>query len=606
MRKTLIIFLSLIYLASFGQMYYSSNIYLQPNFDGNAYAVWDFTDSTKMVKSGSEVSVVMDVKNNNTEALGSELITNGGYGSATKWIDSNSDGVADNCTKQLGGASIVSTFDGTGRAQRSIPNGEALGQIRYSTSMVSGKLYRYHIRYRSNASVNAYSTGFNGLTLASTGGVEMSIDGEAVSNSVNFTLYIYRVTNTEYVDIGELSIKEVTSCNLYQFTATKLPTYYKTSGVTTDGSNDFMTAKFASTLSQGFTVYMVVRPNSTTGSKNLFDCSTPNRCFVYTSARANRIAYNAGSNTEPMVYYSTTEFQVLTFKFNGSSSYVRRNLQNKSINFNPGTNGISDIFIGSNFNQSGQFINCSFLEMVIRPNDDDATSSQIIMGLAAKFGLSISVGNMTDDKLCVLGNSTIANTGNQGTVPSYMTTISQSNITDLSVGGATILDMYNSWMTLSAATKQSFEYVIVEIGLNDVPATNSVQFVMSGYQNLISSIYSDCSPGVKLMTATMTPAKTRFLTYWGATYGLIATKNWWDMNRCLRGLSGTDTTGASYQGIIGMTGSVHDHTDSLDDGNMRLKAIYELGPPNTPDGVHENTAARKIIARRWDAWIREH
>lgn len=131
---------------------------------------------------------------------------------------------------------------------------------------------------------------------------------------------------------------------------------------------------------------------------------------------------------------------------------------------------------------------------------------------------------------------------------------------------------------LADNNREKYKYVLPAIGLNDLNPSESAATAMLRYQKLIDTIKA-VNPTAKIIVAKMIPCKQRLINVLGATNGAIAYQKWLDMNYAIM----NTVTGVDYR--------ISRHCDLLNDGSGNLKAIYDCG-----DGIHENNAARKIIA----------
>lgn len=197
--------------------------------------------------------------------------------------------------------------------------------------------------------------------------------------------------------------------------------------------------------------------------------------------------------------------------------------------------------------------------------------------------------NSYNPYVCAIGDSTIADYSGQNSILTQMKTIRELNEYTLAVPGDTIADQLTDWNNLTTQTKDSFDYVFIQVGLNDLNPAESAQTTLIRYQNLVNAIISTINVYCKVYACTMTPCKERLTDLYGATNGLIAYQKWLDMNEAFKGLG-------SYA-ITGTYGYVYEHTDLLNDGNGNLKPEYEI--PALNDHIHENNAARLIIAQKW-------
>src|SRR6478736_6349884 len=115
---------------------------------------------------------------------------------------------------------------------------------------------------------------------------------------------------------------------------------------------------------------------------------------------------------------------------------------------------------------------------------------------------------------CAIGDSTVAANYPPGigilSVASYTLDLmpAGSAINDISFPGDTINQQLTAWSALPAPTKAAFDWVICEIGLNDVDPAVSLATTVSHYQTMVNTIRAD-NATCKIIAATMTPCKGR-------------------------------------------------------------------------------------------------
>jgi len=177
-----------------------------------------------------------------------------------------------------------------------------------------------------------------------------------------------------------------------------------------------------------------------------------------------------------------------------------------------------------------------------------------------------------------LGDSTIAGYLGQNTVASYI-----PNMTNLAVAGETINQQLTRWNNY--AEKRFLNYVVIQVGLNDVIYSNSLSSITTNYQNLIDAITPYCD----VYVSCMNPAKQRWINLHGAINGALTQANWVAVNNFIR-------TGAT-----GVAGVIDAHVPLLDDGSGNLADIYQTVEM---DEIHENNLAiETIIVPAWTAVI---
>lgn len=187
-----------------------------------------------------------------------------------------------------------------------------------------------------------------------------------------------------------------------------------------------------------------------------------------------------------------------------------------------------------------------------------------------------------------LGDSTVAAYAGQNSVTSYLYTSDQlSNgwtVNDVAVPGHTIAQQKTVY--LSTASRSTVDYTIAEVGLNDLNPAEAASVAIARLQDLVDTINTNKKVGSLTIISTMTPARQRLIDVYGAINGPLSYQKWLDMNNAIKGLGSTPITGVDYR--------ISNHTPLLDDGVGNLAAIYDTG-----DHIHENNAARQIIARVW-------
>lgn len=200
------------------------------------------------------------------------------------------------------------------------------------------------------------------------------------------------------------------------------------------------------------------------------------------------------------------------------------------------------------------------------------------------FLLSINCySQYTASKGCILGNSTIASYLGQNEVAFYILTDNEISkgitITNDAVAGHTIAQQMAVY--LADVNKSNYNWVIVEIGLNDLNPAESAITAIARYQLLIDTVRF-YAPTSKIIAGTMTPCKQRLIDLYGAVNGLVAYQKWLDMNTAIM------TT------VIKIDSRTNMHTALLNDGAGNLAIRYNLG-----DNIHETNEARQIIGNEY-------
>jgi len=187
--------------------------------------------------------------------------------------------------------------------------------------------------------------------------------------------------------------------------------------------------------------------------------------------------------------------------------------------------------------------------------------------------------------VCCIGDSTIALYLTVNSPIAYFLRAT-GTITDIAHAGDTIAQQKTLYDALSSGTKSGFNYVFVQVGLNDLDPAESAATALARYQGLIDDINTN-SPSAKVVCGTMNPCKQRLIDVYGAVNGPIAYQKWLDMN--------TAITGSGPNAITGVDQVVTRHTTQLNDGSGNLASAYDLG-----DHIHENNDGRGIVASSWN------
>lgn len=192
---------------------------------------------------------------------------------------------------------------------------------------------------------------------------------------------------------------------------------------------------------------------------------------------------------------------------------------------------------------------------------------------------------------CCIGDSTVAAYAGGTAVASLLfnqTEITKGySCTNLAVPGHTINQQLTVWNAF--ANKLDMDWIVVQIGLNDLNPADSLSSALGCYQNLINTINSTKRAGAKILLATMIPCKERLFDLY-TTNGEISYQKWLSINDAIMG---------GINSITSVDHRINEHTSLLNDGNGNLLPQYDTG-----DHIHENTAAREIIASVWRDGLR--
>ena len=207
---------------------------------------------------------------------------------------------------------------------------------------------------------------------------------------------------------------------------------------------------------------------------------------------------------------------------------------------------------------------------------------------ATQTALDAKASEKKASKGLISGDSTIAQYLTQSSVSSFLLTpFDVSNgcsITDISVPGNTILQQKTAYEALN--DKNTYDWVIVQIGLNDTDPSELASVAIARLQSYINSINSFKKSDCKVIISVMNPIKARFRTLYGDAQWMVAYNKWKSMNEAISGFGSNPITGVSYRVI--------NHARLLKDDVDNLASIYDIG-----DFVHENNTAREIIANEY-------
>jgi lysophospholipase L1-like esterase len=188
-------------------------------------------------------------------------------------------------------------------------------------------------------------------------------------------------------------------------------------------------------------------------------------------------------------------------------------------------------------------------------------------------GITRGVAIKYDSKpsLLFVGNSTM--------VPIYNLFVSENAPyinNNIAVSGHYISQQLAAWNALTTAQKQSYDYVLLQIGLNDCVANDSTT-TATAYQNLVNQINTDKKATCKIIAATLTPAK-------GSS---VDDDKWLAINRAIRG------QGANA--VEGIDIVMETNTTGLDgNSDMVMDAQYDSG-----DHIHPNATGQAVIKSNW-------
>lgn len=149
----------------------------------------------------------------NTQTItGTKLIANGGYPGSTDWVDSNSDGVADDFSVGGTGSGSIITGNGfSGRAQRLDGTSNTAVLLHSSLVLTSGKTYYFEIKHRSDVEVRMYTYNLNEVVKI----LALNTSLIPTSTKLYYTIvtgsnFRFRLMAAGYAEIDEFQVREIT------------------------------------------------------------------------------------------------------------------------------------------------------------------------------------------------------------------------------------------------------------------------------------------------------------------------------------------------------------------------------------------------------------
>lgn len=167
--------------------------------------------------------------------------------------------------------------------------------------------------------------------------------------------------------------------------------------------------------------------------------------------------------------------------------------------------------------------------------------------------------------VCIIGDSTVVNHAY------WLKQYKYSRITSLATSGERISQQRARWEALSVAKKLSYDYIIVQVGINDAKLGGTIT-VVSEYQELINKIITDTKPDVRIIGCAMTQIRGA----WEGS-GYIG---WLYLNAAIMGTSSA---------ITGLWTRCNSYLSKIGDANDYLLPAYDYG-----DHMHPNAAGNDI------------
>jgi len=181
-----------------------------------------------------------------------------------------------------------------------------------------------------------------------------------------------------------------------------------------------------------------------------------------------------------------------------------------------------------------------------------------------------------------IGDSIVAAYLGQNSIPYYLFSASDLakgyKVTDQSVPNQTIQQQQAVYE--SDPNKLNYDWIIVQVGVNNLANGNNINDIIFAYQSLINYIRDTGKPSLKIIVSTMTPCKERL-----DSIGYSQT-NFLLLNEAIRGEGSTPITNVNARCTI--------HTEFLRDLAGNLLPIYEIAGIN--DHIHINNMGKERVA----------
>jgi len=219
------------------------------------------------------------------------------------------------------------------------------------------------------------------------------------------------------------------------------------------------------------------------------------------------------------------------------------------------------------------------------------------------FNLLFSEQLSQNKRVVISGDSTLAAFAcRTDTIASHLFTSDEQTdgktAVNIAVPGHTINQQLATWNTLSYAVKKSFDFIIIQIGLNDIYNTAITQCI-SNLQNYVNTVNSSKKTGAKIILSCMLPCKQRWIALNTPGFDpylqndpVVTQQNWIDLNKSIMNQN------TSLPNITGVDFRNNYHVSLMDDGNGNLKPAYDCG-----DYIHENQAGADIIIQGFRGYL---
>lgn len=172
-------------------------------------------------------------------------------------------------------------------------------------------------------------------------------------------------------------------------------------------------------------------------------------------------------------------------------------------------------------------------------------------------------------KICLIGDSTMI------TTPIYLEPQTKGHCTNLAISGGNTAGQVAQWNLLSSAQKLAFDYVLIQIGLNDLDTgAKTASQLIPDIQALFNLVKSQISATCKIISSTMTPCR--------GSLGDAAYAHWLTVNEAYMGQGASAFIADLY---------CYYHTTKLNDGNGYLRADLDDG-----SHIHATLQGREYCA----------
>lgn len=194
----------------------------------------------------------------------------------------------------------------------------------------------------------------------------------------------------------------------------------------------------------------------------------------------------------------------------------------------------------------------------------------------------------SQSKGVMLGNSTVVGYDGTNSIAYYLLTecnLREGNTCKMMAEAGNRIEGQQAWWMYDGQ-RDTYDWITVEIGLNDTYTSDDAITIISKLQTLINTINATKKPTAKVLIFTMTPCHQWYINYSGAEIGEINFQKWQILNAAIMGMG--------QNAITGVDARVGTHTALIMDSNGNLLPQYDTG-----DHIHENNAARQIIANEY-------